>query len=299
MARVNADAWVPEEYGSEVLNRVLQSSAIEAVARHYVMGSNITEVPRAGAAATTVVAKGGAYVDDNPTLDNVELKAVKFTNALVVAEEDLEDANVDIIASHQLEVATAYATHLDVACLGTTANANLGTVPFTSVYKATGSGQKIGVTAATYAALSDTLALVEGGAFWNDADTVVIAHPKFKSVLRGIVDSNGRPIFVEGLAGTPSTLFGYQVNFSFGAITSATASSAPGGAGGAAGAAGNPLLVAGNRQHLILGDRTPMEYRLVEEAGARTDEPLLKMRTRKGFAVGQPSAFGILELTKS
>uniref|UniRef100_A0AAU2A7L6 Phage major capsid protein n=1 Tax=Streptomyces sp. NBC_00093 TaxID=2975649 RepID=A0AAU2A7L6_9ACTN len=303
MSSVNADAWVPEEYGSDVLNRVLQQSAIEAVARHYVMGSNITEVPRIGAATTVVVPKKGSYVDDTNTLDLVELRAVKFTNAMTIAEEDLEDANADIVAAQQLSVATSYATHLDVACLGTTAVANpgtTGTVPFTSVYKAAPSGNKIASAGAvTYTKLSDTFAIVEGGAYWNDADTVVIAHPKFKSVFRGIVDTNGRPIFIEGLAGTPGTLFNVPVQFSYGAVTSATASSAPGGAGGAAGVAGNPLLVVGNRQHLILGDRAPIEWRLVEEAGARTDEPLLKMRARKGFAVGRPEAFGILEVTTS
>ncbi|MET8270177.1 phage major capsid protein [Streptomyces sp. NPDC005096] len=303
MASVNADAWVPEEYGSEVINRVLQQSAIEAVARHYAMGSTLVEVPRIGAATTVVVPKKGNYVDDANTLDSVEMRAVKFTNAMTIAEEDLEDSNADIIKAQQLSVATSYATHLDVACLGTTAVANptgAATVPFTSVYKATGSGQKIASTAATYSNLSDTFALVEGGAYWNDADAVVIAHPKFKGVFRGILDSSNRPIFVEGLAGTPSTLFGYRVSWSYGAITSATASAAPGGAGGAAGAAGNPLLVVGNRQHLILGDRMPMEWRLYEEGdSARTDEPLLKMRTRKGFVVGRPEAFGILEVTKS
>ncbi|MGY4959884.1 phage major capsid protein [Streptomyces sp. 900105245] len=303
MTSVNADAWIPEEYGSEVINRVLQQSAVEYAGRHYAMGSTVTEVPRIGAATTVVVPKKGSYVDDANTLDTVEMRAVKFTNAMPIAEEDLEDSNADIIQAQQLSVATSYATHFDVACLGTTATSNpltTGTVPFTSVYKATGTGQKIATTAATYSALSDTFALVEGGAYWNESDSFVIAHPKFKSVFRGILDNSGRPIFVEGLAGTPSTLFGVEVRFSFGAVTSATASAAPGGAGGAAGAAGNPLLVVGNRQHLVVGDRTPMEWRLYEEGdSARTDEPLLKMRVRKGFVVTRPEAFGILEVTKS
>ncbi|WP_432129801.1 phage major capsid protein [Streptomyces tendae] len=303
MASVNADAWVPEEYGSEVINRVLQQSAVEYAGRHYPMGSTLVEVPRIGAATTVVVPKKGAYVDDTNTLDSVEMRAVKFTNAMTIAEEDLEDSNADIIKAQQLSVATSYATHFDVACLGTTAVANptgAATVPFTSVYKATGSGQKIATTAATYSALSDAFALVEGGAYWNEADSFVIAHPKFKSVFRGILDNSGRPIFVEGLAGTPHTLFGVEVRFSYGAVTSATASAAPGGAGGAAGVAGNPLLIVGNRQHLVVGDRTPMEWRLYEEGdSARTDEPLLKMRARKGFVVTRPEAFGILEVTKS
>ncbi|MFD8067919.1 phage major capsid protein [Streptomyces parvulus] len=300
MSRIDADDWIPVEMGSDVLNRVLQTSAVEAVGRHENMRAAVYDVPRYGAATTYVLNKGDEYVDDTTLLDNVRLEARKFTNALVVAEEDLEDANADILSTHMLSAATSYAIHFDSAALGTTAVANGKTVPFTSVYKSVASGNKLASNAVTYTNLSDTLALVEGGQYWSDADTVIVAHPKFKSVLRGIVDSNGRPIFVEGLAGTPSTLFGYNVAFSFGAITSATASATPGGAGGTtAGAAGNPLLIAGNRQHLIVGDRTPLEWRLDESVNARTDEPFLRMRARKGFAVGRPEAFGILEVTKS
>lgn len=298
MTRVNADAWVPEEYGSEVLTRVLQNSAIEAVARRYSMQSNVMNVPRIGAATTQVTAKGGAYVDDNPTLDEVTLTARKFTNAITIAEEDLEDALANIVSAHQSEWAVSYATHLDNAALGATGAENGGTVPFTSVYKSAPAGNKISTAGAvTYSDLSDVFGKVEAGSYWNDADAVVIAHPKFKSVFRGILDNNNRPIFVEGLNGTPSTLFGYGVNFSYGAVVSATASSAPGGAGGVAGTAGNPLLVVGNRQHLLLGVRSGPESVLSYEVGARTDEPLLKMRARRAFAVGRPEAFGILEVT--
>ncbi|MFI8229423.1 phage major capsid protein [Streptomyces sp. NPDC085900] len=289
MARVNADAWVPEEYGSEVITRVNQNSAIEAVARRVAMASDITKVPRVGAVGVDVVAKGTAYNDSNAALDNVILDAVKFGKTVTIAEEDLEDAIANAVAAFQAEWAVDYARMLDNACLGVTGTQNGGTVPFTSVYKAAASGQKIATAGAvTYAKLSDTMALYEGSDYANDADTVVIAHPSFKAAFRGIVDSNGRPIFVEGIAGTPSTLFGVAVNFSYGAKTSTTATSAPN---------GNPLLVVGNRQHLVLGVRSGPESLLSYEPGFRTDEPVLKMRARRGFAVARPEAFGLLEVT--
>lgn len=289
MARVNADAWVPDEYGSEVITRVQQNSAVEAVARRINMNSDIMKVPRIGAIGVDVVAKGAAYTDAEPTLDNVTLDAVKFGTTVTIAEEDLDDTIVNTIAAAQAEWAVSYARVLDNACLAVTGTQNGGTVPFTSVYKAAGSGQKIATAGAvTYAKLSDAVALYEGSTYSNDADTVVIAHPSFKAAFRGMVDDNHRPIFVEGLAGTPATLFGIPVNFSFGAKTSATKTDAPN---------GNPLLIVGNRQHLLLGVRSGPESLLSYDAGFRTDEPVLKMRARRAFAVGRPEAFGILEVT--
>lgn len=291
MARVNADAWVPEEYGSEVITRVNQNSAVEAVARRIAMTSDIMKVPRIGAVGVNVVAKGGTYVDAEPTLDNVTLDAVKFGTTVTIAEEDLQDAIADAVAAHQAEWAVSYARKLDNAALGVTAAQNGTTVPFNSVYKSVASGQKIATAGAvTYAKLSDTLALYEGSDYANDADTVVIAHPSFKASFRGILDDNSRPIFVEGISGTPSTLFGIEVNFSYGAKTSATATETP---------SGNPLLVVGNRQHLLLGVRSGPESLLSYDAGFRSDEPVLKMRARRAFAVGRAEAFGILEVTAS
>ncbi|MEU9230418.1 phage major capsid protein [Streptomyces massasporeus] len=289
MARTNADAWVPEEYGSEVITRVNQNSAVEAFARRINMNSDTMKVPRIGAIGVNVVPKGGTYPESEPVVDNALLDAVKFGTTVTIAEEDLQDAIVNVVAAAQAEWAVSYARELDNACLGVTGTQNGTTVPFTSVYKATGSGQKIATAGAvTYAKLSDTMALYEGSTFANDADTVIIAHPAFKAGLRGVMDDNNRPIFVEGTAGTPTTLFNVPVAFSYGAKTSATATDAPN---------GNPLLIVGNRQHLLLGVRSGPESLLSYDAGFRSDEPVLKMRARRAFAVGRTESFGILEVT--
>lgn len=298
MARVNADAWVPEEYGSEVITRVNANSAVEAVARRYAMGSDTIEVPRIGAVSVDVVAKGADYTDAEPTLDTVTLRTRKFGKTFTIAEEDLSDTLVSAITGFQDEWAVSYARKLDNAALACTGTENGGTVPFTSLYKAAGSGQKLSSAGAvTYAKLSQVFGIYEGGDYANDADTVVVAHPSFKGTFRGILDSNNRPIFVEGLAGTPSTLFGVPVQFSYGLKLSATATDAPGGAGGVAGTAGNALLVVGNRQHLLLGVRSGPESLQGEDF--RSDEKILKMRSRRGFGVARTEAFGILEVTTS
>lgn len=289
MARVNADSWVPEEYGSEVIQTVEQFSAVEAVGRHVNMSSNIFEAPRLGDVDVVVLPKGGTYPEDQPTLDNVELKAAKFTNRIIIAEEDLDDANVNVIVEFQKGWATNYARKFDNACLGTTAASNGVTVPFTSVYKEAGSAVIKTAGPLTYADVSDVLSLAENGRYFADPDTIVIAHTSFKGQLRGLVDLNGRPLFIEQVAaGQPQTLFGYEIRFSDGAKTSPTAQWNP---------SGNPLLIVGNRKHLIVGDRTPIESQISFDAGYGTDEPHIKMRTRKAFAVGRKEAFGVLEVT--
>ena len=292
MVRVYANAWVPEEYGSEVLQTVNANSAVEALARKVVMTSDVHKTPRLGGLNVAVIQKGQVYPEDQPTMDNVLLDAVKFGDRVIIAEEDLDDARVDVVTALQNEWAVAYSRKLDNACLGTTAAATGDTVPFNSVYREVSQGAA-GILIKTagavkYAHLSGVLSAAEGSDYYSDSDTVVIAHTKFKGLFRGLTDNNGRPLFVEGLAGTPGTLFGFPVQFTQGAATSAANVQNP---------AKNPLLIVGNRNHLILGVRSGPESLLSYDAGFGTDEPHIKMRARRAFAVGRASAFGVLEIT--
>lgn len=298
MAHVNADAWIPEEYDSQVVTRVNQNSAVEALANRKAMGSNTIEVPRMGAVSVDVVPKGTDYTDAEPTLDVVTLTTRKFGKTFTITEEDLGDTLADVVGGYQDEWALSYARKLDNAAIACTGTENGTTVPFTSLYKAAGSGQKVSSAGAvTYAKLSQVFGVYEGGDYANDADTVVVAHPYFKNVFRSIVDDQNRPIFLERLDGTPSTLFNVPVTFSYGLKLSATATDAPTGTIGAAGTAGNPILVVGNRQHLLLGVRSGPESAIGEEF--RSDEKILKVRARRGFAVTRTEAFGILEVTSA
>lgn len=301
MARTNLDVWVPEEQGSTVLTTIAQTSAIDALAAKEPMASDTKTVGVVNGVSVSVVAKGAAYPEDVTADAELILQSRKFGTAIRMAEEDLADSAVNVIANKQNEWAKAYAVELDNACLATTAASNGTTVPFDSVYykltqadasSAYASGANIIKTttgvAPSYQNLSDVIAKVEAGAF--NGDLVVIASPYFKSVFRSIKDNNGAPVFVQGLAGTPDTLFGYNVVWSRGARTSATATNAP---------TGNHLLVVANRQHLILGVRSGPESFLIDGstgASALTDEAILKMRARRAFKFGNPNAAAILEI---
>jgi HK97 family phage major capsid protein len=306
MARATFETWIPEEFDSKVVAKVNATSAVEALSVRIPMKTDTKNVPRDGGVGVDVVDKGAAYGEDTATNDVVTLTARKLGKVVRIAEEDIDDTEgfIDILNTKKVGWASSYAKFLDNAALGTTAAANGTTVPFTSVYKAlrtttgsyTADTNRVAVataTAITYANLSSVLGLVEAGDYFDESRLVVIAHPYFKGTLRGLVDGSSRPIFLETGAGTPDTLFGLPIKWSIGAKATATATSAPG-------AATNPLLFVVNADYLLLGVRSGPESVVIDGrdgASTLTDETLLKMRARRGFAIGTEFAAAVLDKT--
>lgn len=310
MARQTFESWIPEEYGGPVITKITATSAMERLPRVEPMGTDTKHVPRSGGMSFAgAVGKGVAYTEDASTNDEVLLTARKLGKVMRVADEDLKDTAslVNIIQTKQLDWARSYAIGFDNACLGVTAAENGTTIPFTSLYKALStSNSAVGYTAdaniiktagaLTYTDLSTVVGTIETGAFWADSDLAVIAHPAFRALMRGLVGSDGRPIFTENQSvqnDTVDALFGIPVVWSLGAKTHATATDSP---------TGNPLLFVGNTSYLIKGDRSGPEYVLAgADSGAAflTDEALLKVRTRRGFAVANENAWAAIEITAS
>jgi len=308
MALNDHDAWVPEEFGGPVIQKIAAVSAVEALARPENMNTDTRHVPRSGGIGLDVLDKGEPYTEDATSDDDVELRARKFGRMISLAHEDIEDvaeaSAIDIVNVKKVDWATTYAKGFDNACLGTTATQSMGAkVPFYSVYYTLRNADSdlgygaddnyVASAAIEYSDLSEVLGLYEDGDWFDAAETVVIASPAFKRIVRDVVDDNHRPIFIQGTQGTPDTLFGYQVAWTQGARTSSSMTPAP---------SGNPLLVVCNRQLLIKGVRSGPESYLARAdsgIGFMTDEAYLKMRARRAFAVGHPKAFAVLESTAS
>ena len=127
--------WIPIEWDSEIIMRVLKASAIEATAQRHVMNTSTKRILRQQGYNVTV---GKTYTRDDSDLDYVTLTARRFMGQSVLDEDDVADADmiVDTIAARALDWGVSYATALDNACLGVTATENGTTAPFTSVYKA-------------------------------------------------------------------------------------------------------------------------------------------------------------------
>jgi HK97 family phage major capsid protein len=312
VSAITVTNWIPEEWNGPVVERVMQTSAVEALARVEPMSVLTKHIPRSADMSVGSVAKSAAYGEDASTNDKVDITAFKIGSAIRIAEEDLNDTAslIDVIQQKKNDWGTSYAKFLDNATLGVTAAQNGTTIPFTSLYKAlrttnaaTGYTADNNYTAAssaaglvTYSLLSGVLGQVETSDYFEESAMVVIAHPRFRALIRNIVDTQGRPIFVAGSrgtsggdGGTPDTLFEIPIRWSLGAKTHSVATSSPG---------GNPLLFFVNRNYIVIGRRSgPESYTAGPNDGAAflTDEALVKMRARRGFAVAHEKAAAVVE----
>jgi HK97 family phage major capsid protein len=310
-ARNNFDAWIPEEFGSDVIQKVRQVSALEAYAQRVPMATQTRSTPRSGGVGTGIVAKGGTYAEDSNTNDQVILSVQKFGQAVRIAEEDIDDSLADIINTKMMDWSTAYSKGLDNAGLAVTAAKGTTGCAFDSVYysltqadastgySANANLVQSGTGGITYDLLNKTLGIVEAGDYWDEGEALIIAHPSYKKKLRGIKDGSQRPIFQESSGGFPGggqgpsvdKLFGYDVHWALGNRTSAAPTATP---------SGNPLLTIVNRQFLLLGIRSGPESVFIDGRNglaALTDESILKMRSRRGFALGHENAVAIFEDT--
>lgn len=342
MAQSTFTNWIPVEYGAQVIQRVTQHSAVETFGQRVMMSSNSRYVSRDQGVQAGLVTKGSTYAvgggtqgfgtNDNAA-DAVLLTAGKWGTEVDIAEEDVMDSLADIISSKSNSIGTALAKVYDNVSLGVNAAPGATNAQTTSVYYGlTHANAGVGYTAnANYVAgaaasagvvsydnLSKVLGLVEQGDYFNEEDMICIAHPYFRQQLRGIKDTQSRPIFQESSGGfpgggqgaTPDLIFRIPVFWSLGAtVTTAPASTYAvpnyGGSSGsaAAGTAGNRLLVFCNRLYLLSGRRTTNptnpdatpEFQIVPPMYSGTDTTILRGRMRRAFSMGIEYAFSIFE----
>jgi HK97 family phage major capsid protein len=279
------NGWLPEPIQGPVLQKVLNESAVEQAARRVQMSTRTVRVPRHDAEGVDVVAELATIPLRDATLDEVTLVAEKFANRHQISLEAERDAVANEIDNYKLRWASNFAVKLDNAALGAT-----GGVFDQSVYEAVGSANTIKTAGKlTLAQLAEVVSDLESGD-WSD-DLVIIAHPKFGMQLRQMTDSNGFRVLQDPIqAGVPS-LYGHNVFFSKGAVATTGATDRPMTAGG------NPLFIVASQRNLILGVRDGVESAVSDQAAWANDGIELKMRARRGFAVGDPDAFRIIELT--
>jgi HK97 family phage major capsid protein len=299
MARNTYEPWIPEEWDSDVYMRVRQTSVVESYGSRVDMSSDTMWVPRSAGVDIDITPKGTAYGEDTNLNDTVLLTTSKFTRGIRVAEEDVADINSHLIASKQRDWGTSYAKAIDNACFATTASGAPSTsTPFNSIYYSltqTNSATNYtantnitqgGTATPTYDNLNTTLKLHETSDFFDFSTSIVIMHPIFRFLLRSIKDGQSRPIFIDSTDGqnTPPTFFGLPVRYSLGARTSGTVTQNPTAA---------YLLIFANPGYLKLGVRSGPETQYIPPEYSTTDEGFLKLRARRGFAIGHEKAFAI------
>lgn len=316
MARNDIDAtgWLVEDKDSTVVKAYAHTSAWEKVARPITMTANVVEIPRIEDMDVDVIPKGGAYGEETSDADVISIRARKFGKALRIAEEDVEDKKLaDYLALKKASAGSSFAKKFDNAAIGVNAVENGTTVPFTSLYKAlttadattgyTANANHRGalVAAFTYDALNELISIAEDSDYYDESQVSIVAHPTFRRLLRGLKDTQGRPLFLNDVVGGRSvnTILGLPIDWSNGAKVSATAQTKVAGAGGVKGTTGNPLLAVVNKAAAIVGNRKPFESVVIpgrDGTSALTDEDILKVRARKAAGVTMPQAHAVFEL---
>jgi HK97 family phage major capsid protein len=304
--------WIPIGTDPNVIEQVKQNSFIETFGVGVPMTTRTKYTPRSGGVVMARAAAGaGGYTKDTASIqDSVLLTVDKFGVVVDLEDEDVQDTASDLVGALSNGAAASYARLIDNVSIGITAakgtsgwnfdslyylltqnDTNTGYVANSNIVTAATAG------AATYKEYSSALAKLEGSAKWYDpANTVVGANPLFRSYLRGVLDGNGRPVFLEssagmsaGAAGTGESLFGYPVRWSSGLALSAAGSESP---------TGRPLMVFANRNLIKRGDRSMLEAKYADADtsgyGFDSDVSGLKFRARKAFAPGALPGFSIL-----
>jgi HK97 family phage major capsid protein len=292
--------WIPVEYGTQVIQKVTQTSAIENYGQQVMMTSSSRYVARDGGVSATLVQKGQTYNEDATGGTSVLLTAGKWGAQVRIAEEDIMDSLADIINSKANALGTAMAKVFDNAAIGINAAPGVTNAQTTSVYYGlTNSDANTGYTAnANYFQtgagsagafqttgsapnyttgadlVSSVLGAVEQGDYFNEEDMIWIAHPYWRKQLRGVKDAQGRPIFDEGSTGfpggaqgpTPDRVFNVPVFWSLGAVVTSSPTSTPPAYTGTSSSGSAPSGTAGNRLMVACN-------RLYAIAGKRTTNP--------------------------
>lgn len=309
--------WIPIGTDPAVIEQVKQNSFIETFGMPVSMTTRTKYTPRSGGVVLARAAAGvGGYTRDTASVqDSVLLTVDKFGGIVDIEDEDLQDSASNIVQSLTNGAAASYARLIDNVSIGVTAAHGTSGWNFDSLYYLlTQNDTDTGYTAntnivtaatagaATYLEYSTALGKIEASNQWFDPSAVVVgAHPLFKKMLRGVVDAQGRPIFLESSAGmaggaadTGTSLFGYPMRWSNGLIlTAAGIDPAKPGA-----TLGRPLMVFANRNLIKRGDREDLvaKYADPDTSGYGFDSDVagLKFRARKAFVPGALPGFSIL-----
>lgn len=307
MAARDFSAWTPIIWTDEVAQREVQGSAIIQYGRPRPMTSNQMEIPRF---VNADVGGGSQLVEDTNAGDVVDMFSYQYNGKFTLDEAQVEDNPANEVESVSYEWLNSLHVSYDNACLGVSANRSATATnyqPYKSAYYVVRNNDtdmgyvadtnytKTGSGGLTYDYANTGLGLVEATKFWNPMNAIAIMHPTLKRSIRGIKDSQGRPIFVESSNGTAGggvgpqyELFGIPVAFSFGAQVSSSFKMT---------SVGNPLIIFASRRHMRYGPRIEPQAKFISaDINANALEHTLQTRARLGFCATVPQAFSVVEV---
>jgi len=247
------------------------------------ISGNTINMPRELALPTWYwVGENAQITASKPTLDNQQLIPKKGAAIVVLSNELLRDANVNIGNYIIKKIAQVRGTAEDVQFFNGSGS------PFTGVFAATNTfGNTVTFagngTTVTYDNLVDIMEGVDesflSGASW-------FYSRGYSSTLRKLKDTQNRPLWIPAEAGNPSTIFDYPAVKVENAPSTATSS-------------GKPGIILGNLTNSIIGDISGMEVTLLKEATisgtslAEYDLSAIRVISRVAFNAGLTSTYSM------
>ena len=275
---------VPAVTRAEILRLLPTFGQARQLFRTIPMGKTDTmTIPSKNAGVTFAsVAENASITSSKPTLSYIQLLAQKFGGIVVLANELLADANVDI---------QNYIISLFAEAIGTAEDQQMfaGTgSPFTGVFATThtyGNEEAAAtLSAISYTNLVDVVYGVDqkylSGAKW-------LMHRMTFSEIRKLTDDEGRPLVTDPYAGSPATLFGFPVTL----VENAPYTGA-----------GQAVALLGNFNNTIIGDKGTISISLSNDATVDStslfqyDLSAIKITERIGFSAGLVTAYSAITI---
>jgi HK97 family phage major capsid protein len=278
--------FVPVEQAAGIMKDVTQGSTILKVSKVEPMKSDKKKfsVLATGAGAYWV-GEGERIQTSGVTWIYPEIEAKKLAVIIPVTKEKLNDTTIDVFAELRPEIAKAFYTALDGACLFGTNS------PFAKnlfgVANAAGNKVVLGTNPKLDLDVSDVMALVEESGF--DVNGFV-AHRGLKNKLRKLRDADGNALYVEGV--NQKELYNEVIEYAANGAFDKTKAE----------------IIAGNFDYSLVGVRQGIEYQILTEATlqntlhtdgkplslAEQDMVAIKATMRIGFLPIKEDAFALL-----
>lgn len=278
---------VPQLTASRILELVPTFGQARRHMTVFPMAGNELLIPKENAMPSwNWVNENASITSSKPTVQTITLTPKKGAAIVVLSNELLKDANINIAGFVMGKIAQAKGTSEDEQMFAGTGS------PFTGVYNSANTFGYAELTATTSAAsltfqnLLNTIAGVDQnyltGAAWYFHRTIL-------PVVAGMTDDNGRPLLEPAFGDLPMRLLGFPVRLIENAPSLTTVTG------------GKPFAVLGNLENSYIGDVQGMEVTLLSEATidgtslGQFDLSAIRVISRVAFNKGLTEKYSVIK----
>src|SRR4030095_1978741 len=282
---------VPQLTASRILELVPTFGQARRFMSVFPLAGNDVLIPKENALPSwNWVNENASITSSKPTVQTITLTPKKGAAIVVLSNELLKDANINIAGYVMGKIAQAKGTSEDAQMFAGTGS------PFTGVYNPSNTfgfaetTATISASSLTYQNLLNTLAGVDQnyltGASWHFHRTIL-------PVVAGLSDDNGRPLLEPAFGDLPMRLLGFPVRLIENAPTLAGSST------------GKPFVILGNLENSYIGDVNGMEVTLLSEATidgtslGQFDLSAIRVISRVAFNKGLTEKYSVIKTASS